>query len=111
MFFWQNITYIGENGAKFSYYNYVKPLDEAVVDIVAKQLVFVIGTEAIKEMRNQDNKLPLEVTIHDLKEEAHVTFWKEIVPVSFLYFYHMMYKWLCSQVSKYYYIHLCCNRV
>ena len=48
-----------------------------MVDIVAKQLVFVIGTEAIKEMRNQDNKLPLDVTIHDLKEEAnneHVTF-------------------------------------
>jgi len=64
------LSITGENGAKFSYYNYVKPLDEAVVDIVAKQLVFVIGTEAIKEMRNQDNKLPLEVTIHDLKKEA-----------------------------------------
>ena len=60
----------GENGAKFSYYNHVNPLDEAVVDIVAKQLVFVIGTEAIKEMRNKENKLPLQVTIHDLKKEA-----------------------------------------
>ena len=60
----------GENGGKFSYYNCVKPLDEAVVDIVAQQLVFVIGTEAIKKMRNKENKLPLEVTIHDLKKEA-----------------------------------------
>ena len=75
------LSITGENGGKFSYYNYVKPLDEAVVDIVAKQLVFVIGTEAIKEIRNKDNKLPLEVTIHDLKKEVKnetVTFWKDL---------------------------------
>ena len=59
----------GENGGKFSYNNYVKPLDEAADDIIAKQFAFVIGTEVIKEIR-RDNKVSMEVTIHDLKEEA-----------------------------------------
>ena len=34
-------------------------------DIIAKQPVFTIGTEA-----NENSKLPVEVTIHALKEEA-----------------------------------------
>ena len=59
----------GENGDKFSYNSYVKPLDEAADDIIAKQFAFVIGTEVIKEIR-RDNKVSMEVTIHDLKEEA-----------------------------------------
>ena len=59
----------GENGDKFSYNIYVKPLDEAADDIIAKQFAFVIGTEVIKEIR-RDNKVSMEVTIHDLKEEA-----------------------------------------
>ena len=60
----------GENGGKFSYNNYVKPLDEAADDIIAEQFAFVIGTEVIRKLRNKDNKLPIEVTIHSLKEEA-----------------------------------------
>ena len=45
-------------------------MDEAADDIIAKQFAFVIGTEVIKEIRNEDNKMSMEVTIHDLKEEA-----------------------------------------
>ena len=44
-------------------------MDEAADDIIAKQFAFVIGTEVIKEIR-RDNKVSMEVTIHDLKEEA-----------------------------------------
>ena len=64
------LSIAGENGGKFSYNNYVKPLDEAADDIIAKQFAFVIGTEVIKEIRSKDNKVSMEVTIHDLKEEA-----------------------------------------
>ena len=60
----------GENGGKFSYNNYFKPLDESAEDIVAKQFAFVIGREVVKEIRKEDKKVTLEVTIHDLKEEA-----------------------------------------
>ena len=60
----------GENGGKFSYNNYVKPLDESADDIIAKQFAFVIGKEVIKEIRKKENKVSLDVTIHDLKEEA-----------------------------------------
>ena len=45
-------------------------MDEAADDIIAKQFAFVIGTEVVKEIRNKDNILKIEVTIHDLKEEA-----------------------------------------
>ena len=45
-------------------------MDEAAEDIIAKQFAFVIGTEVVKEIRNKDNILKIEVTIHDLKEEA-----------------------------------------
>ena len=45
-------------------------MDEAADDIIAKQFAFVIGTEVIKEIRNADNRVSMEVTIHDLKEEA-----------------------------------------
>ena len=64
------LSITGEKGAKFSYYNNVKPLDESADDIIAKQFAFVIGTQVIREIRNEDNKLPIEVTIHSLKEEA-----------------------------------------
>ena len=53
----------GENGGKFSYNNYVKPLDESADDIIAKQFAFVIGKEVIKEIRKKENKVSLEVTI------------------------------------------------
>ena len=45
-------------------------MDEAAEDIIAKQFAFVIGTEVIKEIRNEDSIVSIEVTIHDLKEEA-----------------------------------------
>ena len=64
------LSITGERGAKFSYYNNVKPLDESADDIIAKQFAFVIGTQVIREIRNEDNKLPIEVIIHSLKEEA-----------------------------------------
>ena len=58
----------GEKGAKFSYYNNVKPLDESADDIIAKQFAFVIGTEVIREIRNNCQLKLLH--IHSLKEEA-----------------------------------------
>ena len=48
----------------------VKTLDESADDVITKQFVFVIGTEVIKELRNKENKLSIEVTIHDLKGET-----------------------------------------
>jgi len=60
----------GKNGRKFTYYDYVKPLDEGYDEIIGKQRGFLIGTEAIKEIRNAKIGFPVEVTIHDLKKEA-----------------------------------------
>ena len=60
----------GENGRKFTYYDYAKPLDEGYDEIIEKQRGFLIGTEAIKEIRNAKIEFPVEVTIHDLKNEA-----------------------------------------
>ena len=48
----------------------MKPLDEAADDFIDKPYVFVIGTEILKEIINEDGKLAIEVTIHDFKEEA-----------------------------------------
>ena len=48
----------------------VKTLDESADDVITKQFVFVIGTEVIKELRNKESKLSIEVTIHDLKGET-----------------------------------------
>ena len=45
-------------------------LDEASDDVIAKQFVFAIGTEVIKELRNKESKLSIEVIIHDLKGET-----------------------------------------
>ena len=38
--------------------------------LTAKQLVFMVGVEAMKEFSDENNILPVEVTIHALKEEA-----------------------------------------
>ena len=62
------LSITGEKGAKFSYHNNVKPLDESADDIIAKQFAFVIGTEVIREIRNKDNKLPIEVTYYSFLE-------------------------------------------
>ena len=48
----------------------MKPLDEAADDFIDKQYVFVIGTEVLKEIINEDGKLAIEVTSYDFKEEA-----------------------------------------
>ena len=64
------ISITGKNEAKFTFRDKVKALDEAADDIIDKQYVFVIGTEIIKEIVTVDGKLAIEVTIHDLKEEA-----------------------------------------
>ena len=55
---------------KFTYHGFVKPLDEGPDDIIAKQLVFMIGVEAMKELKDENGNLKIDVTIHALKEEA-----------------------------------------
>ena len=60
----------GKNGNKFTYYDYVKPLDEGSADIIAKQSLFMIGTEIAKNSRDENLEWQMEVTIHALKEEA-----------------------------------------
>ena len=64
------LSVTGKNGNKLTYYDHVKTLDKKSCEITDKQLVFMIGIEAIKEMRNEQNLLPVEVAIYDLKEEA-----------------------------------------
>ena len=60
----------GKNGNKYTYYGDVKPLDEGPLDIIAKQSVFMIGTEIAKNSRDENLEWQMEVTIHALKEEA-----------------------------------------
>ena len=60
----------GKDEAKFTFRDNVKPLDVGANEIIDKQYVFVIGTEIMKEMRMEDNKLPIEITIQALKEEV-----------------------------------------
>ena len=55
---------------KFTYYGHVKPIDERIKDIIANQVVFMVGIEAIKKFSDENKFLPIEVTIHALKEEA-----------------------------------------
>ena len=65
------LSITGANGNKFiTFHDYAKPLDEGSDEIFEKQSVFLIGTETIKEIRNENQKLPIEITIHDLKAEA-----------------------------------------
>ena len=71
-----NYTYTlsitGANGCKFNsnFSGCAKALDEGYEDIIEKQPVFMIGTETIKKIRNRNQNFTIEVTIHDLKEEA-----------------------------------------
>ena len=65
------LSVTGKDGNKFIAFNdYAKPLDEGQDEIIENQLVFMIGTEAIKKIRNENQKLAVEVTIRDLKEGA-----------------------------------------
>jgi len=63
-------TVKGQDGTKISFYGYVIPLDEDSYVIIEKKAVFTIKGEAMKSFGNEDSKLPIEVTIHALKEEA-----------------------------------------
>ena len=66
-----SISVTDRSGNKFAFYGQaVKPLDEGHYDVIAKQAVFMIGWEVIKTFRNENEKLSVEVTINDLKEEA-----------------------------------------
>ena len=66
-----SISVTDKSGNKFAFYGQaVKPLDEGPSDIIAKQTVFMIGTEVIKNSKDEHDKLSVEVTINDLKEEA-----------------------------------------
>ena len=60
----------GKDGNKYTYYGHVKPLDEGPLDIIAKQSVFMIGTEIAKNSRDENLEWQMEVTIHALKQEA-----------------------------------------
>lgn len=65
------ISVTDKSGNKFAFYGQtVKPLDERPKDVIAKQAVFMIGTEVIKNSKDENDKLSIEVTINDLKEEA-----------------------------------------
>ena len=64
---------IGKLGDKLTYNGQVKPLDKGLDDIIAEQSGFMIGTEVMKRLRDENNKLAIEVTIHALKEEAKDT--------------------------------------
>ena len=44
------LSVTGKNGTKLTYYDHVKTLDKKSCEITDKQLVFMIGIEAIKEM-------------------------------------------------------------
>ena len=58
---------------KFTYHGFVKPLDDGPDDIIAKQLVFMVGVEAMKELKDENGNLKIDVTIHALKEDAKDT--------------------------------------
>ena len=58
---------------KFTYHGFVKPLDDGPDDIIAKQLVFMVGVEVLKELKDENGNLKIDVTIHALKEDAKDT--------------------------------------
>ena len=60
----------GKKGNKFTYYDYVKPLDMGPADVINKQSLFMIGPEIAKNSRDENLEFQMEVTIHALKEEA-----------------------------------------
>ena len=60
----------GEIRDKFNYHGFVKPLDDGPDNIIAKQLVFMVGVEAMKELKDENGNLKIDVTINALKEEA-----------------------------------------
>merc|ERR1712080_513961 len=60
----------GSNGIKSSFHDQVIPLDEGANDIIAEKSVFMIGSRAMKKLCDENSKVPVEVTIHALKEEA-----------------------------------------
>ena len=66
------LSIAGKNGSKFSsnFSDYAKSLDEGHDEIIENQHVFMVGIEAIKKIRNDENVVEIEVIIHDLKEEA-----------------------------------------
>ena len=64
------ISVEGRDGTKISSYGNVIPLDVCYGDVVDKKAVFTIRSEAVRSLGNEDSKLPVEVTIHALKEEA-----------------------------------------
>ena len=64
------LSVTGKNESKFTFYGHVKPLDEAAKDIIAEKSVFMIGYEFVKNLRDENLKWPMEVTIHALKEEV-----------------------------------------
>ena len=64
------LSVTGRNGIKSTFYDHVKPLDEAAKDIIANKSVFMIGFEFAKMLRNENQKWVMQATIHALKEEV-----------------------------------------
>merc|ERR1712212_20739 len=50
----------GKNGTKYSFYDHVIPSDERTDNIIAKQQVFMIGTEVMSKFSDENSKLPVE---------------------------------------------------
>ena len=75
----KNYTYTlsitGENGNKcITYHDYAKPLDKGRDEIIEKKSVLMIGTEVIKELRNEKNMLEIEARISsDMDEHSNLT--------------------------------------
>ena len=62
-----SISVTDKSGNKFAFYGQaVKSLDEGPKKVIAKQAVFMIGTEVIKNSKDEHDKLSVEVTIIDL---------------------------------------------
>lgn len=60
----------GKDGNKFTYSDKVKPLDYEPAYIIGESSALMIGIKVAKQIRNGDQKWPMDVTIHALKEEA-----------------------------------------
>jgi len=64
------ISVEGQDGTKIFFYSNVIPLDKDYRVIIDKKAVFTMKSDAMRSFINEDSKLPIEVTIHALKEEA-----------------------------------------
>ena len=88
----KNYTYTlsitGENGNKcITYHDYAKPLDKGYDEIIEKKSVLMIGTQILKELRNEENLFEIEArTSSDVDEHLNLTIIREyLITVMILY--------------------------